>query len=466
MADMEATKGVLQIKYGDNEFWLTNSSKYLRPGQLAYNTSNNEMRIGVSTVANTENPFGGSTWINSPKITNNVDWAENDPDSKAYIFNKTHGRDVYASLTVYDAAAVDSYTQHPFDWVQLDEYLTTTTAYKVSTNFWDDTLFVGSYYRVSQIEEAGPSLIDAEDVSLLTSFNAPSSYTVFNTIISATTDADAVALFGAGATAGTYMPAMAEELQGVIKIVVEKSDVMTLDKEYLPFEVGSVEEFETLEGSLVHNVLRNADRIADLETGVPGTMNNPILVPNGTDFNTLKTSGWYSQGLDTNVTNNTNMPAVAGQTKYAFIMEVLQFVGTTTILQRMYAYPGYTFQRTYQSWNNTWTAWKSSNPPVELWKGQLQSGSITISGLSLYSVYIINIGGVYCFGFSNTSTDYIYVSTSWVADNNVMGTLACAFQKTGDTLTTVVTPSYMFHNGSSTHSNRMDSYVYSVHGLL
>jgi len=193
-------------------------------------------------------------------------------------------------------------------------------------------------------------------------------------------------------------------------------------------------------------------------------MFNPKIVPNGTDFNTLKSLGWYYQDLDAQATNMINSPLFCNGIKYSFIMQV-KMIGNT-LIQDWHTYTGYRAQRTYQSWNGTWTAWRSSNPPVLLWEGQVQLGSIAISGLNLYSSFIINIGGAYCFGFSDKSTDYIYVSTSWVADNNVMGTLACSFQKTGDALTMVSKPSYMFHNGSSTHGNRLDSYVYSVYGLL
>ena len=82
-------------------------------------------------------------------------------------------------------------------------------------------------------------------------------------------------------------------------------------------------------------------------------MFNPKYVSNGTDFNNLRTSGWYIQGLNVNCSNNINMPI-----KEAFIMQV-SCIGTDlvagTSLQRLTTYVGTVYQRTY---NGAWSPWE------------------------------------------------------------------------------------------------------------
>lgn len=82
-----------------------------------------------------------------------------------------------------------------------------------------------------------------------------------------------------------------------------------------------------------------------------GNIAFPMSVPNGTDFNTLSTPGYYYQNLSANVTNNTNMPV-----KTPFGMQVIRGYD---IIQIFYAYNTNVQYIRYFS-NGSWTVWTIS----------------------------------------------------------------------------------------------------------
>ena len=82
-----------------------------------------------------------------------------------------------------------------------------------------------------------------------------------------------------------------------------------------------------------------------------GSVTSQRYVQNGTDFNTLKTPGWYQNESNAAVTNNTNMPE-----KIAFCMLVTENKG---IVQQLFF--GYNSSkiclRSFYNWDNSWTGW-------------------------------------------------------------------------------------------------------------
>lgn len=84
------------------------------------------------------------------------------------------------------------------------------------------------------------------------------------------------------------------------------------------------------------------------------TMYQPVSVPNGTDFDTLITNGWYSMNSNASTTDNTNMPR-----KVAFVMGVFP-VQASMKIQLFFCYDGTAvYQRYYRTWEPVgWTEWE------------------------------------------------------------------------------------------------------------
>ena len=82
-----------------------------------------------------------------------------------------------------------------------------------------------------------------------------------------------------------------------------------------------------------------------------GSIVSPSYVPNGTNFNSIKTPGWYRNESNATVTNNSNMPEAV-----AFVMMVTDNGGM--IQQVFWTYTsGTQYMRTHYVWENTWTPW-------------------------------------------------------------------------------------------------------------
>lgn len=82
-----------------------------------------------------------------------------------------------------------------------------------------------------------------------------------------------------------------------------------------------------------------------------GSVTSQRYVQNGTDFNTLKTPGWYQNESNAAVTNNINMPE-----KIAFCMLVTENKGI--VQQLFFGYNGSKIcLRSFYSWDNSWTGW-------------------------------------------------------------------------------------------------------------
>lgn len=83
-----------------------------------------------------------------------------------------------------------------------------------------------------------------------------------------------------------------------------------------------------------------------------GSILEAVTVPNGTDFNTLTTPGYYRCGFNNQTTNNLNMPV-----KSAFLMGVYSLSGDF-VVQDFIRASGDRYQRYFADWSNTWTEWK------------------------------------------------------------------------------------------------------------
>ncbi|MGN8937466.1 DUF859 family phage minor structural protein [Bittarella sp. HCP28S3_D9] len=108
-----------------------------------------------------------------------------------------------------------------------------------------------------------------------------------------------------------------------------------------------------------------------------GSIASPRYISNGTNFDNIKTPGWYQCQSNASVTNNTNMPV-----KSAFVMSVINNGGI--IQQVFWVYSNDTsYARSYYDWSNTWSSWtkyytdKSRPTLTEIAAGEYSTGSWT-----------------------------------------------------------------------------------------
>lgn len=82
------------------------------------------------------------------------------------------------------------------------------------------------------------------------------------------------------------------------------------------------------------------------------SMTNQIPLQNGTDFNTLKTKGYYY--TNTHHHNCKNIPEELKQTIFFLVVRTGYFV----YQQLLYGYTGKTYYRIFNPDNNVWSSWK------------------------------------------------------------------------------------------------------------
>lgn len=100
-----------------------------------------------------------------------------------------------------------------------------------------------------------------------------------------------------------------------------------------------------------------------------GYITNPIYIPNNSNLNDYKTSGWYYNGANANVTNIANIPEPV-----AFNLEVSN--AGDSIIQTWCAYnSSVVYRRSYYNWENNWSTWKMYSSVAMIQTGSTADGN-------------------------------------------------------------------------------------------